>query len=708
MGGLLPTSTAPAADQPSASLSPDNPFSKPSTLPYQLPPFDRIHDADFRPAFEAGMSIQRREVDAIARDAAPPTFENVCVALERSGELLERVEDTFQNLVTSNSDDGILAIEKEMAPRLSAHEDAIYLDAALFARLDAVYRQRAQLSLDGESRQLLERQHTEFLRAGARLSAAGKSRLREINQQLSNLTTQFRQNLLKATRDSAVRVERESELAGLSPAQIGAAAAAARARGLTGWLITLQNTTTQPVLAQLQDRALRERIFRASTTRASSGSTDNRPVVTRIVALRLERARLLGYPTHAAYALEDETAHTPEAVDGMLRQIIAAALARTHQEAIDIQALIDSEAQANHTARFPLQPWDWQFYTEKLQHARYDFDAAATKPYFELDRVLRDGVFYVAHELYGLTFRERHDLPLYRPDVRVFEVFDADGKPLALFLADYFARDSKQGGAWMNSYVTQSKLLGRKPVVVNNLNIAKPVPGQPVLLTFEEVTAMFHEFGHALHGMLSDVRYASLSGTEVARDFVEYPSQYNEMWARDPAVVAHFAYHYQTGEPLPSAVLQRIIAAQNFNQGYLTTEYLEATVIDMAWHEIGSTPTPDAEHTTEFESAALARAALDASNVPPRYHSTYFQHIFAGGYPAAYYAYLWSEVLARDTGQWFHQRGGLTRANGDEFRAKILSRGRTAEPQTLFQDFYGRAPDIRPLLEYRGLTAGAP
>jgi peptidyl-dipeptidase Dcp len=700
---------SPAAEAAATSLSPNNPFAQPSSLPYQLPPFDRIHDDDFRPAFEAGMAAQRREVAAITHDPAPPSFENVCVALERSGQLLDRVENTFENLAASNSDDGILAIEKEMAPRLSAHEDAIYLDAALFSKLDFVYRQRAQLDLDSESRQLLERQHIEFLRAGARLSIADKTRLRQLNEQLSNLTTQFRQNLLHATRDAAVRVTHESELSGLLPEQINAAAAAAKSRGLAGeWLLTLQNTTTQPLLAQLENRALRERIFRASTQRASSGSTDNRPVLARIVALRLERARLLGYPSHAAYVLQDETAHTPAAVDTMLRQIIPAALARTHQEAQAIQNLIDEETRNGQHGAFRAQPWDWQYYAEKARRARYDFDQAAVKPYFELDRVLRDGVFYAAHELYGLTFKERHDLPVYQADVRVFEVFDADGTPLALFLADYFARDSKQGGAWMNAYVEQSRLFDHKPVVVNNLNIPKPEPGQPVLLTFDEVTTLFHEFGHALHGMLSNVRYASLSGTEVPRDFVEYPSQFNEMWAREPAVVANFARHYQTNEPLPPQLLQRVIAAQNFNQGYLTTEYLEAAVIDMAWHENGTVPTPDAAHGAAFEATALGRAGLESSGVPPRYHSAYFQHIFANGYAAAYYAYLWSEVLARDTGEWFHQHGGLTRSNGAEFRAKILSRGRSADPQELFQNFYGRAPDIQPLLQYRGLSTATP
>jgi peptidyl-dipeptidase Dcp len=702
---LLPL-ISPAAQPAVSMLSPDNPFAQPSTLPYQLPPFDRIHAAAFRPAFAAGMAEQLREIDAIAHDDALPTFANVCVALERSGQLLERVQDTFENLVTSNSDAEILAIETEMAPKLAAHDDAIHLNAALFARLDAVYRQRTSLSLDGESLQLLERQHIEFVRAGARLSDSGKARLKQINEELSNLTTRFRQNLLKTTRDGAVLVDQPSQLDGLSPAQIDAAAAAAAARGLAGkWLITLQNTTTQPPLAQLTNRALRERIFRASTTRATAGDADNRPVLARIVALRLERARLLGYPTHAAYVLEDETAHTPAAVDGLLRQIAPAARARARREATDIQRLIDAEAAKNHTEPFKLAPWDWQFYAEKVRRTRYDFDEAAVKPYFELDRVLRDGVFYVAHELYGLTFKERKDLPVYHPDVRVFEVLDADGSPLALFLADYFARDAKQGGAWMNVYVEQSKLFKRRPVVVNILNIPKPSAGQPVLLTFDEVTTLFHEFGHAVHGMLSNVQYASLSGTAVPRDFVEYPSQYNEMWAREPSVVAHFARHYQTGAPLPPALLEKIIAAQNFNQGYLTTEYLEAAMIDMAWHQISATPTPDAARVAGFEAAALEHYGMGAPLVPPRYHSAYFQHIFANGYSAAYYAYLWSEVLARDTGQWLHEHGGLSRANGDVLRTKILARGRSADPQMLFQDFYGRAPDIAPLLEYRGLSA---
>jgi len=472
------------------------------------------------------------------------------------------------------------------------------------------------------------------------------------------------------------------------------------------WLITLQNTTDQPVLARLSNRELRERIYRESISRGLGGPTDNTAVIAELVRLRAERAALLGYPDHAAYQLADESAGTPEAVRDMIAQVAPAALARAHAEAADIQKLIDAQAAAAGSASFALQPWDWFYYTEKVRKERYDFDQAAVAPYFELDHVLKDGVFYAAHRLYGLNFRERHDLPVYQKDVRVFEVSDADGKPLALFLADYFARDNKQGGAWMSSYVRQSRLLERKPVVANHLNIPKPPHGQPVLLTFDEVTTMFHEFGHALHGMLSDVHYPLLSGTAVPRDFVEYPSQYNEMWAREPSVVAHYARHYQTGAPMPPELLAKVLAAQRFNQGYATTEYLEAAVLDQAWHQITVAEAPSAQQVPAFEQHALDASGLNYPPVPPRYHSTYFAHIFESGYSAGYYAYLWSEVLARDTGEWFHTHGGLTRANGDFLRTRVLSRGRSEDPQVQFRNFYGRAPDIAPLLEYRGL-AGA-
>jgi len=713
LGALAAFATALAAGDvaagatPRTAAMPDNPFAAPSTLPFQLPPFDRIRDADYRPAFEAGMDEQLGEVSAIAHNSAPPTFANTILALERAGRLLDRVETTFSNLNACNTDPQMQQIDTDMAPRLTAQRDAIHLNAALWSRVDALYNRRESLHLDPESLQLLTRYHTLFVRAGARLSAAQQARLKDLNKQISALTTRFKQNVLKATTDGAVIVEDVAELDGLSAEQVGAAAAAAAARGLTGkWLIALQNTTNQPVLAQLTNRSMRERIYRASTSRGVGGATDNTAVIAELVLLRAERATLLGFPDHAAYQIADESAGTPEAVRGMIAQVAPAALARTQAEAADLQKVIDAEATAAGKASFALQPWDWSFYAEKVRKSRYDFDQALVAPYFELDHVLEDGVFYAAHQLYGLSFRERHDLPVYQQDVRVFEVSDADGKPLALFLADYFARDNKQGGAWMTSYVSQSRLWQEKAVVANHLNIPKPQPGQPVLLTFDEVTTMFHEFGHALHGMLSDVHYPLLSGTAVPRDFVEYPSQYNEMWAREPSVVAHYARHYQTGAPMPPELLAKVLAAQNFNQGYATLEYLEAALLDQAWHQITVAQAPSAQRVPAFERDALQASGLDYAPVPPRYHSTYFAHIFQGGYSAGYYAYLWSEVLARDTGQWFHTHGGLTRANGDYLRKHVLARGRSEDPQVLFREFYGRAPEIGPLLEYRGL-AGA-
>jgi peptidyl-dipeptidase Dcp len=685
----------------------ENPFSHPSRLPYQMPPFDRLSNADYRPGFAEGMRQQREEVRQIVDNRAPADFENTVVALERSGLMLNRVSSVFFNLNASNTDAEMDAIESEVAPKLQAHEDAIYLDPALFARVDAVYQRRAGLNLDTESLQLLNRYYIEFVRAGARLGAADKGRLRDINGELSSLTTLFKQNVLKATKSGAVVVDDVAQLDGLSAVQIGAAAAAAAARDLTGkWLIALQNTTNQPPLAQLTNRGLRERIYRASQARGggADADSDNTPVIAKIVRLRAERATLLGYPNHASYQLEDESAGNPAAVHKILSELAPVASSRARQDAADMQRLIGAAAAANQTASFELQPWDWAFYSEQLRTARFAFEQAQVKPYFELEHVLRDGVFYAAHELYGLEFEERHDLPVYHPDVRVFEVFDADGAPLALFVGDYFARDNKQGGAWMNNFVRQSKLFGLKPVVANNTNIPKPQPGQPTLCTFEEVITLFHEFGHAIHGILSDVNYAMLSGTSLPRDFVEYPSQYNEMWAREPAVLAHYARHYQTGEPMPQELLAKVLAAQKFDQGYATTEYLAAALLDQAWHRITVNEAPGAADVVKFEAAALKANQIDDRVIPPRYHSTYFMHIFAGGYSAGYYAYLWSEVLARDTGQWMHARGGLTRANGDRLREKVLSRGRTDDPQTMFRNFYGGPPDIGPLLEYRGLT----
>jgi peptidyl-dipeptidase Dcp len=699
--------TAPAAGTARTSPMADNPFAQPSTLAFQMPPFDRIHDSDYLPAFAAALHEQLAEVAAIAHNPQPATFENTVVALERSGQMRVRIEPVFSNLNACNTDPQMQRIDTEMAPKLTAQDDAIFLDAALWARIDRLYQQRADLRLDPESLELLTRYHTLFVRAGARLAPAQQARLKELNKQISSLTTRFRQNVLKATADGAVVVDSAAELDGLPAGEIGAAAQAAAARGLKGkWLITLQNTTNQAVLAQLKNRPLRERIYRASIGRALSGATDNRPVVAQLVKLRAERAVLLGYPSHAAYVLADESAGTPQAVRDMIGQVAPAALAAARAEAAAMQKLIDAQAAAAGTATFQLQPWDWSFYSEQVRKARYDFDRASVAPYFELDRVLHDGVFYAAHQLYGVNFKERHDLPVYQQDVRVFEVSDADGKPLALFIGDYFKRDNKQGGAWMNEYVSQSRLLKRLPVVANHLNIAKPPAGQPTLLSFDEVTAMFHEFGHALHGMLSNVEYPLLAGTAVPLDFVEYPSQYNEMWAREPDVVAHFAHHYQTGAPMPPALLARVIAAQKFDAGYATTEYLAAALLDQAWYQITPAQAPQAADVPPFEVAALKASGLDYAPVPPRYHSDYFSHIFDNNYAAGYYAYLWSEVLARDTGQWFHAHGGLTRANGEYLRAHILSRGRSEDPQQLFREFYGQAPQVGPLLEYRGLSGG--
>ena len=708
--GMLATVMAAEAAVTSADeagkISAANPFAAESALPYRLPPFGRIGDADYLPAFKAGMAEQKREVAAIAGNAAAPSFENTVVALERSGRLLERVAKVFFNINQANSNETTLKIEEEMAPQLAAHEDAILLDAALFARVDAVYRQRAALAEGSEARQLLERTYTRFVRAGARLGAADQARLRRINEELATLSTRFRQNVLKASADAAVVFDRAEDRAGLGADDVAAAAAAAATRGLKGkWLVTLENTTVQPLLAHLAGRAQRERIYRASIGRALAGEFDNRPVVARMVRLRAERARLLGYATHADYVLADENAATPQAVNKILAEVGRAGAARARREAAAIQRRIDDEAQAKHSAAFTLQPWDWPYYAEQVRRAEYDFDEAQVKPYFELERVLRDGVFYAAHELYGLSFKERHDLPAYRPDVRVFEVFDADGSPLALFLADYFARDNKQGGAWMDSFVDQSRLLGSRAVVVNNLNLRQPGAGQPVLLSFDEVTTLFHEFGHALHGMLSSVEYPSLSGTDVPRDFVEFPSQFNEMWAREPAVLAHFARHFRSGEAMPPALFDKVLAAQHFDQGYATTEYIEAAMLDQSLHQIAPEQAPAADGVMAFEAAALEKTGIALPAVPPRYHTAYFLHIFADDYSSGYYAYLWSEVLARDSGRWFHQHGGLTRANGDVFRAKILSRGHTRNTKALFEDFYGGPADVAPLLEYRGLDA---
>ncbi len=706
---LTPGAAAAAADVPASTpastvLPADNPFAAPSKLPYGMPDFSRIKDSDFLPAFEAGMAEQLREIKAITDNPAPPNFENTTLALERSGALLLRVRQTFTNLNASNSDDALDKLDADIQPRLAAHKDAINLDPALFARVDQIYRDRSHLLLDPESFQLMQRQHQIMVSAGAQLPEAGKARLRACNSEIAGLMARFRLSLLKANNDSAVVVDDFSQLDGLSPSEIATAAAAAEQRGLRGkWLLVLTNTTTQPMLGELRNRALRERLYHAVVNRGVGGADDTTATIARLLRVRAERAKILGFPNHAAAVLAEETAGTPAAVDAMLRALTPPVRAAAMREQAALQQFIDQQAVATGGHGVKLEAWDWDFYAAQLRKASYDYDDAEAAPYFEINRVLQDGVFYAAHELYGLSFHERTDLPVYHPDVRVFEVFDADNKPLALFLADYFARGNKQGGAWMDNFVDQSHLLGLLPVIVNNLNVPKPQPGEPVLLSFDDVRGMFHEFGHALHGMLSDVQYRSLSGTYTPNDFVEYPSQFNEMWAREPAVLAHYAHHYKTGAPIPDQLFRKIIAAQNFNQGYAYMERLEASTIDMALHEVTASQAPAAKDIGAFEDAALRKSGLWLAAVPTRYHASYFRHIFGDEYSAGYYAYTWSEVLARDTGEWMHQHGGLTRANGEVLRAKILSRGRTREPRELFKAFYGREPQVGPLLDYYGL-----
>ena len=677
-----------------------NPFFTESTLPYRLPPFDRIEDAHYAPAFERGMAEQIAEIEAIASQAEPPTFENTIVPLERSGRLLERVASTFFSLASAHTNDAINEIRNEMAPRLAAHTDRILLHADLFARVRALYDQRESLALDDESRRLVEEYHVDFVRAGARLSDAEKERMQEINAELAALSSRFTQNVLDEVNASAVVVETREELAGLSENRIAAAAAAAAARGLENrYVIPLLNTSGQPALSSLESRGLRERIMRTSLARGSRGGEyDNREVITTMARLRAERAAMLGYPNHAAYVLERQTARTVEAVNERLASLAPPAVANARREAADLQAMANADG-----GGLELQAWDWSYYTEKVRADRYAFDASQLRPYFELDNVIENGVFFAASRLYGLTFEPRPELPVYHPDVRVWEVFDADGSPLGLFLGDFYARPSKRGGAWMNAYVSQSHLLGTSPVVANHLNVPKPPAGEPTLLTFEEVETLFHEFGHALHGFFSDVRHPYFAGTSVPRDFVEYPSQVNEMWAVWPEVLENYAVHHETGESMPADLLDKVLATQQFNQGFATTEYLAASLLDQAWHQLPADEVPAAADVEAFEAAALEAAGVALEAVPPRYRSTYFSHVWSSGYSAGYYSYIWSEVLDADSVEWFKENGGLTRDNGDHFRRTLLSKGGSVDALTLFRNFRGADPDVRPLLERRGL-----
>ena len=687
--------------QATEAAKPANPFFAESTLPLHYPRFDQIKDTDFAPAFDAGMAEQLKEIEAIASNPEDPTFENTILAQEKSGQVLDRATTVFFGLVGADTNDARNKLRADYAARFAAHGDAISLNPQLFARIKKLYDKRDSLGLDAEGVRLVDRYHTSFVRAGANLSEADKSKLKEMNAELANLGTRFSQNVLDEVNASALVIDDVEELAGLSKAQIATAANEAKSRGLEGkYVLTLLNTTGQPLEPQLDNRAVRQRLHETSVNRgAKGGNYDNREIVSRVMTLRAQRAELLGYPNHAAFGLEDQTARTPDAVNQMLGRLAPAAVANAKREAADLQAMIDREG-----GDFELAPWDWAYYSEKVRADKFAFDESQLKPYLEMNRVWEDGIFHAANQLFGLTFKKRTDLPVYHPDVTTYDVFDADGSHLSIFILDMYARSSKRGGAWMNSYVSQSGLTGDKPVVANHLNVPKPPEGEPTLLTWDEVTTSFHEFGHALHGMFSNVQYPYFSGTSVPRDFVEYPSQVNEMWADWPSILKNYAVHHETGEPIPQDLLDKVVAASKFNQGFATTEYLGAAMLDQRWHQITADKVPAAADVVAFETRALEADGILYPPVPPRYRTTYFSHIM-GGYSAGYYAYIWSEVLDANSVEWFKTNGGLTRANGDHFRKTLLSRGGSTDAMQLFQDFAGREPSIEPLLKKRGLVA---
>jgi len=682
-----------------APLPASNPLASPSQLPFQLPPFAEITLEHVREALLAGMAEQRAEVAALVADPAQPTFDNTVVALERSGQLLARAGRVFANMTSALSSDRVRELEREISPLAAAHDDALRLDPALFAKVDAVHAARSEAGLDEEQLRLVERYHLDFVLAGAGLDEAGRDQLRELNQRLAELSTRFDQNLQLATEAAAVVVADPAELDGLSAAEVAAAAGAATERGSDGaYLLTLVLPSGQPALAKLRDRELRRRLFEASVNRASVGEHDNGPVAAEMAHVRALRARLLGFDTHADLIAADQTAKTSAAVDALLAELVTPAVANAKAEGEVLAELAAADG-------IELAAWDWAFYSERVRAERYAVDSAALRPWFELDRVLVDGVFRAAELVYGYTFTPRPDLVGFHPDTRVWEVAGADGQPVGLYLGDFHAREGKRGGAWMSSFVTQSALLDSRPVVFNNCNFAKPAAGQPALLTLSEVTTLFHEFGHALHGLFSDVTYPRFAGTSVPRDFVEFPSQVNEMWALWPEVLASYARHVETAEPLATETVQAIEAAALWGEGFATLEYLAATLLDQAWHRIG--PDTVLDDPRAFEAQALESAGVAYDLVPPRYRTTYFQHIFAGGYSAGYYSYIWSEVLDADTVEWFKENGGLRRDNGDVFRSRLLSRGGSVDPLGAFRAVRGRDADTGPLLRRRGLAPAA-
>jgi peptidyl-dipeptidase Dcp len=701
-GAIMMSSNVVVAQSAEAGFGPTNPFYAPSTLPFQAPPFDKIKDSDYQPAIEAGMTEQLKEVRAIAEDAGAPTFENTVVAMEKTGDLLNRVNNAFSGVAGANTNPALERLQEIEAPKLAAHQDAIYLNAKLFQRFATIYKERDSLKLDAESVRLVEYYYQQFLMAGANLSDTDKDKLKELNKEESTLSNAFRTKVLAATKGAAYATTDKNALAGLSAAEIGGAADLAKERKRDGYVLAMQNTTQQPFLVSLKDRATRQAVFEDSWMRAERGdANDTRATIARLAQIRAEQGKLLGFDTYAGWKLQDQMAKTPENALKFMDALVPATTAKAAGEAKDIQDVIDAQNNGAQKGGFQVEPWDWNFYSEQVRKAKYDLDEAQVRPYFELNNVLQNGVFYAANQLYGLTFKERKDIPVWNADVRVFEVFDADGKALALFYCDYYKRDNKNGGAWMSSFVNQSKLRGTLPVVYNVANLPKPAEGEPALISFTDVTTMFHEFGHALHGMFAATEYPSLSGTSVPRDFVEFPSQFNEHWATYPAIFNHYAKHYKTGAAMPAELAAKIKKARDFNQGYALTELLAAAELDMQWHTLpvsGVLENPDA-----FEKAALEKKHLLVSYVPPRYRSTYFSHIWGGGYAAGYYAYLWSEMLDDDAYQWFEDHGGLTRANGDRFRAMVLSRGNTEDLAKMYEAWLGASPNIEPMLKERGL-----
>ncbi|SEN11885.1 peptidyl-dipeptidase Dcp Metallo peptidase. MEROPS family M03A [Sphingomonas gellani] len=695
----LAQNAAPAAASP-APLPASSPFAQPSTLPFQAPPFDRIKSADYAPALLAGMAAQRAEIKAITRARSAPTFENTIDAMERSGRLLERASMAFYGVVGANTDDTLQKTQADLAPKFAAHQDAINLDPALFARVKTLYDERQSLGLDPEQVQVLTLTYEGMVRAGAQLSPADKVTLGKYNAQLSTLETAFQQKLLAAAKAGALIVSDKQKLAGLSDAEIAAAADAAKARGLAGkYVLTLQNTTQQPELATLKDRATREALFRASWTRAAKGdANDTRDTIAQIAFLRAQKAKLLGYPTWADYVLQDQMAKNPKTALGFMQQLGTPVAAEQRREAAELQAQIKATG-----GTFPLKPWDWDFYSEQVRKAKYDLNQDELKPYFEINKVLTDGVFYAANQLYGLNFKRRTDIPVYQPDVMVYEVTEANGTSVGLMYFDYWKRDNKNGGAWMSNFVNQSRLNGTKPVIYNVGNFTKPAAGQPALISYDDVITMFHEFGHALHGLFANQTYPSVSGTNTARDFVEFPSQFNEHWALDPKVLPHYAVNYRDGTVIPQSLVDKIKRAGTFNSGYSFGEALAAAEMDMSWHSL--TTAQGKQNPDAFEAQALAATGLDVADVPPRYRSSYFLHIWGNGYSAGYYAYSWTKMLSANAFNWFEQNGGMTRANGQRFRDMVLSKGHTEDYAPMFRNFNGADPQVGPLLKDLGLNA---